>query len=101
MYVTPYPGKSHKLTAYWFLGKYDNEFIKIDGVWKILKIHVVNFVRTPWDQGWLRQPDCRRVISSGVPPTEPSLIHTYHPDAIYTNDGPYNFGPFLPDENEY
>lgn len=98
MDVTPYPGNKHKLTAYWFFGKYDNEYIKIDGVWKILKLHVINFVRTPWEYGWLKQPDCRRVITpENVRPSQPSLIHTYHPDAVYTSDGPYNWGPFLSD----
>ena len=100
MKVTAYPGNEHKLTAYWYIGKYDNEFIKIDEEWKLLRCHVINFVRTPYDQGWLRQQDCRRKFYPG-PQTGQSQFYTYHPDAVYTGDGQMNWGPFLPGDGTF
>lgn len=97
MLVTPYPGNKFETTAYWFIGKYDNEYIKINGEWKLLKTHIIAFSRTPYDEGWVRQPDCRRIYHPGVAqPQEKPRIYSYHSDAIYTKDHQYNWGPHLP-----
>jgi hypothetical protein len=99
MNVSPYPGDERKLTAYWFCGKYDNEYIKVDGEWKMLKMHVIVWFRTPYDQGWIKQPDCRRIMPPpDCIPDEPPRFYTYHSDAVYTGDGPWNWGPFLPED---
>jgi len=99
MPVAPYPGSEHKPTAYWFIGKYDNEYIKIDGEWKILKVHVCAFSRPPYDEGWIRQPDCRRIYhpDSGKPDRKPRY-YIYHSDAVYSGDGIYSYEPYLPEE---
>jgi len=102
MPVSAYPGNERRMTAYWFIGKYDNEYIKIDGVWKLLKVHVCAYVRTPYDQGWLKQGDCRRIFHPGSgKPDQPSRTYTYHPDATYTSDEHYNWGPYLPEEGSF
>lgn len=54
MAIAPYPGDEHIPTTYWFIGKYDNEFIKIDEEWKLLKTHIIAFSRTPYQEGWVR-----------------------------------------------
>jgi hypothetical protein len=102
MPVSPYPGNERKSTAYWFVGKYDNEYIKIDGVWKLLKVHVCAYARTPYDEGWLKQGDCRRIYHPGSgKPDRPSRTYTYHPDATYTGDEHYTWGPYLPDDGSF
>jgi hypothetical protein len=100
MYVTPYPGDEKKLTAYWFGGKYDNEFVKEDGKWKLLSLHAIAWIRSPIDQGWLKQPDCRRLPTPpGAFPDKPTTkVTIYHPDALYMKNGVYNWGPPPPEE---
>ena len=47
--------------------------------------------------GWIKQPDCMRhePLECGAPDRQPR-IYTYHPDAIYSPTGLYNWGPFPP-----
>ena len=81
--------------------RYDNEFIKIDGEWKILKNQVYSFARSPYDLGWVRQSDARRIMHAyhgcGDNPFQPA----YHPDNVYSGKGAHTWGPFLPDEGEF
>jgi len=102
MPVAPYPGNVHTPTAYWFIGKYDNEYIKVDDEWKILKVHVCAISRTPYEEGWIKQPDCRRMYhpDSGKPDTKPRY-YTYHSDAVYSEDDIYSYEPYLPEEGEF
>jgi hypothetical protein len=96
MEVTPYPCDQRKLTAYWFFGKYDNEYIKENGEWKILSLHAVVYFRTPYDQGWIKQADARKTPPPpNAPPDKPySLGDTlHHPDAIN------RYLPHLPESN--
>lgn len=85
-YATPSPGDQQKLTAYWFYGKYDNEFIKEDGKWKILSLHTIIYIRTPYDKGWFKEPDCVRwKVPEGAPPDKPpTIIEFFHPDTLCT-----------------
>jgi hypothetical protein len=95
MDVTPYPGDQHKLTAYWFFGKYDNEYVKENGEWKILSLHAVVYFRTPYDQGWVRQPDCRR---TPAPPSAPPDKFSSISNTIYCPDGLNLYLPHIPEE---
>lgn len=95
MNVTPYPGDEHKLTAYWFMAKYNNQFVKEDGRWKFFAIHCHIYFRTPYDQGWLRQPDCRRFMP--IPGLDPDLGPTLQ--SVYSPDGWNRYLP-LPPERE-
>lgn len=102
MDVAVYPGNERKMTAYWFIGRYNNEYIKVDGVWKILKNRVIAFTRPPYDEGWIRQPEARRITHDYHSyPDKPSRVVTYHPDNVYSGDGAHTWGPFLPDEDEF
>ncbi len=97
MMATPYPADREKLTALWICGRYDNEFIKIEGEWKLLKIHLVTYFKTPFEEGWLKNPDCLRFGGCKIEPTRPSNPNRiYHSDATYSGDGLHTYGPFLP-----
>lgn len=102
MAIAPYPSDEHLPTAYWFIGKYDNEYIKIDGEWKLLKTHIIAFSRTPYQGGWVQDPDARRIYHPDVrPPEGKGRVYTYHPDAVYTKDGNWNWGPHLPKDGSF
>ena len=67
-------------TAFWMVGKYDNEFVKEDGVWKFQKLRPICWLRTPYNKSWLEVPDCRRTPSPYYPPDEPRRVSSYCPD---------------------
>jgi len=101
MQATPYPGDQTKLTALWICGRYDNEFIKVGGKWKLLKLHLVTYFKSPFEEGWLKDPDCLRFGACKVEPTRPSNPNKiYHSDANYSGDGLHTYGPFLPEKIE-
>jgi hypothetical protein len=85
MINTPYPGDVRKMVQYWYFGRYNNEFIQEESKWKIVSNHHVQYLRTPYDQGWLRQPDCRRVIrvKGAKLPSVINLLAPYHSDGIF------------------
>jgi hypothetical protein len=83
--------KMKKDTAFWIAGKYDNEFVKEDGEWKILKLHPICWLRTPYHKDFLECPDCRRTPSPYYPPDEPPTIHSFNPDE---GNNPDKWGPF-------
>lgn len=98
MQASEYPHDTTKLTALWICGRYDNEFIKVDGKWKLLKVHLVTYFKTPFDQGWLKDPNCLSFGSCKVTPTRPSNQNKiYHSDATYSGEYLHNYGPYLPD----
>lgn len=102
MQATPYPCDQRTLTAMWFVGKYDNEFIKIDGRWKLLKVHLISYARSPYELGWVRQADAMRILPMhGITPDEPPRYYTYHPDCMYESSNIYNWGPFLPEDTDF
>ncbi len=74
--------------AVWSQGKYDNEFVKEDGKWRIRSLHwYINFA-TPFDEGWVKKPFVGSATQAEVKPDKPSTYHMpYNPDA---------FNPFLP-----
>ena len=85
-------------TAFWIAGKYDNEYVKVDGVWKIRKLRAICWLRSPYDEGWLRNPDCRRTPPPYWPPDEPGRITSFHPDEA---PNPDKWGPVPPDFINY
>ena len=102
MDVSVYPSDERKMTAYWFIGRYFQKYVKINGEWKILKNRVAAFTRPPYDEGWIRQPEARRITHDyHTKPSKPSRVITYHPDNVYSGDGAHTWGPFLPDQGEY
>ena len=87
--------KTKKDTAFWIAGKYDNEFVKENGEWKILKLRPICWLRTPYHKDFLECPDCRRTPSPYYPPDEPARISSFNPDE---GSNPDKWGP-LPHEH--
>jgi len=87
-----------KDTAFWIAGKYDNEFVKVNGEWKFLKLHPICWLRTPYDKSWLECADCRRTPMPYWPPDEPPRVSSFNPDEGMNPD---KWGPFLPDVVDY
>ena len=102
MDVSVYPGDERKMTAYWFIGRYCNKYVKVKGKWKILKNRVIAFTRPPYDEGWIKQPEARRITHDYyTTPSKPSRVVTYHPDNVYSGDGAHNWGIFIQDQGEF
>lgn len=78
---TLYPGDPphNKPLACWQDGKYDNEFVKEDGKWRIRSRRFVLNIRTPYDQGWIKQPIAHSSTFSG-PRNPPTYFAPYHID---------------------
>lgn len=75
------------LTAMWIFGKYDMKYIKEDGKWKFLNFRFVLIFRTPFDQGWIKDPEALRLKFSNKPDKSPTKHMPYNPDI---------FNEFLP-----
>lgn len=97
-HAMPYGADERVLTALWVCGKYDCEFIRLDGQWRILKLHQIFYMRTPYELGWLKQADCLRILPfHDLQPDTPARYYTYRPDSVYSGAGLYTWGPFLPE----
>lgn len=102
MDISPYPGNECRRTPYWYIGKYNNEYIKIDGEWKLLKCHVIALSRTPYAEGWIKQSDARRIAHGPQAiPDKPPRFYAYHSDTVYSGHGRYTWGPFLPEDDNF
>jgi hypothetical protein len=98
---TAYPGDQQgKINACWCLGKYNIETIKVDGKWYFCKFawHVI--FRTPYDQGWVKQPITHsyRTPHMGEKYWRPGRVHYYNP---YNIDAKNYFMPWTPDDDYY
>lgn len=80
-------------TAFWIAGKYDNEYVKVDGVWKLQKLRPICWLRTPYDKSWLEVADCRRTPTPYWPPDEAARISSFNPDE---GPNPDKWGPTPP-----
>lgn len=92
-----YPGNERKLTAIWNFGKFNCDFIRTEEGWKILQLWQVCFVRAPYDIGWNKQQNCYSMPAElYADPDTPPRSRFYHPDAVYSGKGLFNWGPYLP-----
>ncbi|MFQ6028370.1 MAG: nuclear transport factor 2 family protein [Dehalococcoidia bacterium] len=41
--------------AVWGSARYDEEYIRVDGVWKFQHLKLTSFFWTPFDEGWVRK----------------------------------------------
>ena len=98
----PYPSDSRTLTAIWVAGRYIAYCVLENGIWKFKTLQEVIYIRSPYELGWIKQPDCMRStpLERLVPDRAPR-IYTYHPDAVYSPTGLYNWGPFPPEEGSF
>ena len=42
--------------ARWVQGRYDNEYVRINGVWKFSRLYFKYNFLTPYDDGWVKTP---------------------------------------------
>jgi hypothetical protein len=65
-----------RLTPFLCLGKYDMEYVKEDGQWKILKFAYRQTFMTPYEKGWIQEPVAASI--AGSPANTPDKPTTYH-----------------------
>ena len=58
------------------LGKYDMEYVKEDGRWKILKFAYCQAFMCPYEQGWVQEPVAASI--AGSPDNRPDKPTTYY-----------------------
>lgn len=98
----PFPACERTLTAIWYAGKYVCTCKRTEEGWKFVTLREVIYIRTPYETGWIKQPDCiRNDPLSDVAPDGFSRSYIYHPDALYSPTGLYNWGPFPPEEGSF
>lgn len=96
--ASPYGAKERELTAFWYGGKMCWELLKADGLWKILHFHQVTYLSSPYDQGWVKQPECwRETPLWNLLPDGDQRFYAYNPSRVYVKNGPYEWGPYIPD----
>lgn len=68
-------------SAQWMGGIYENEFIKVDGVWKFRKDQQINTYFAPYDVGWkdLKQRPAPGITESNPPDRPPSISFDMYP----------------------
>ena len=50
-FLRPYTAPDGK--AHWASGVYDDDYLRVDGIWRFKRIRIVNFFACPYDQGWV------------------------------------------------
>lgn len=97
-WAMPYPCDQERLTAYWSCGKYFVEFLNTENGWRILKLQLVWFLRSPFEFGWMKQPDCVHMplLPGMKPDREPDYYNVYSADYGCASGG-IEWGPYLPD----
>jgi hypothetical protein len=61
----------HGEYARWGTGVYENEYVKEDGVWKILSLRLYTTMRTPYEEGWGKTALPLPGPIPGLPPDRP------------------------------
>ena len=81
--------KGERVTALWNWGKYEMEYLKQDGQWKILKLRYRQVFLTPYDKGWTVEsidPDTSRQPPKPDRASAPDFYRPYQVDRA--NDFP-------------
>ena len=70
----------HQKFGIWSEGTYENDYVKIDGVWRISGMHFFATYYTPYDQGWAKRalPNNGPSVEYG-PDAPPSKIYDVYP----------------------
>lgn len=61
-------------SATWGTGAYENEYEKVDGVWRIRKLHRYDRMYTPYVEGWAKTALPLPGPDATVPPDEPPTV---------------------------
>ncbi|MBN1190158.1 MAG: nuclear transport factor 2 family protein [Dehalococcoidales bacterium] len=65
-----------RLTPFLCLGKYDMEYVREDGRWKIFKFAYRQTFMSPFEKGWVAEPVAGSI--AGSPENRPDRPTTYH-----------------------
>lgn len=97
----PLPGDEEKLVAHWVCGKYFCSFAKKDDGWKFVTLHKIAYLRSPFNIGWMSQPDCCfSPVLPGIQPDEEPTFFTYNADYSCASGG-IEWGPYMPEERDF
>lgn len=83
-----------KMRAGWNFGKYNMEYIKQEGEWKILAFRWHQIFLTPYEKGWVEENLDPGSVGAPIPPDKPSAPDFYNP---YRADKVNRFDPPPPD----
>jgi hypothetical protein len=83
-----------RVTGMWNWGKYEMEYLKQNGKWKILKLRYHQIFLTPYDKGWTVESDDPDTTRERVKPDRPSAPDFYNP---YHVDRSNSMAPPPPD----
>jgi hypothetical protein len=61
-------------SALWGTGTYENEYAKVDGVWRIRRVHRYDRVFTPYVDGWAKTALPLSNADPAVPPDRPPTV---------------------------
>lgn len=73
--------------AFWSAGEFEDEFIKETGIWKIFKLHYNRTFFTPYEKGWVREPEFVPACVEKKQP-DPSIVYEPYPTTYVF---PYHF----------
>jgi len=76
----------------WGNGRYEVDYVKEDGKWKICKLHYQSRFRTPFNsKGWHEVPEIGTLKDTEFPPDEPTTIFAPYPDMYPSHRFPRPF----------
>lgn len=98
-WAMPYPCDQERLTALWGCGKYVVSFCREEDRWRIQKLQLVWFLRSPFEYGWMKQADCVHmpVFQNLKPDRAPDYFNVYNADYGCASGG-IEWGPYLPEQ---
>ena len=76
----------------WEWGKYDMDYVKEDGKWKIRHLRWYQTFETPFEKGWLYQQEFGSMRTRGIPPDKETTRHMPY--------SPYRINYMLPEPPE-
>jgi hypothetical protein len=79
--------------AFWGEGPYENEYVKVNGTWKIRRIHWFQTLLVPYEGGWAKHDDVNggKYVSATLKPDAPPTV-SYRPwPGAFTP--PFHFRP--------
>jgi len=85
-----------KMRAGWNFGKYEMDYVKQQGQWKILSFRWHQIFLTPYDKGWVEENVDPGNVGAPVPPDKPSAPDFYNPYRADKTDNRYDPPPPKP-----
>ena len=85
-------GNRAEIVDTWLMGKYQNEYVKENGKWRIKKLQLLKYIQCPFDKSWNEAPD---VYSYAPPKTECVPDLPGHPYTPYDPNGNVLCLPFV------